>query len=75
MKKLTIILSFIMLAGIAVANLLPSNSLADITKIVSEAIRKGSATELSSYFNASIDLSVQGKEGTFSKAQAEQILI
>ncbi len=74
MKKLTIILSFIMLAGIALANLLPANSLADITKSVSEAIRKGSATELSAFFNASIDLSVQGKEGTFSKAQAEQIL-
>ncbi len=74
MKKLAIILSFIMLAGIALANLLPANSLADITKSVTDAIRKGSSTELSAYFNASIDLTVQGKEGTFSKAQAEQIV-
>lgn len=74
MKKFAIILSLVMVAGIALANLLPSNLLADITKNVADAIRKGSSTELAAYFNSSIDLTVQGKEGTFSKAQAEQIV-
>jgi hypothetical protein len=74
MKKLAIILSFVLVAGIALANLFPANTLADITKSVTEAIRKGSSTELSAFFNSSIDLTVLGKEGTFSKAQAEQIV-
>jgi hypothetical protein len=47
---------------------------ADIVRSIAEAIRKGNATELSQYFYNTIDISVQDKEGTFSKAQAEQIL-
>ncbi len=74
MKKFAIILTFILSAGFALANLIADNSLADITKNVTEAIRKGNSSELAAFFNSSIDLTVQGKEGTFSKAQAEQIV-
>jgi hypothetical protein len=38
------------------------------------AIRAGNAKELSNYFHTTVDLTVLGKEGLYSKIQAEQIL-
>lgn len=43
------------------------------SKVIS-AIRTANAKELSSYFNATIDLSLPGTDGTFSKAQSEVII-
>ena len=74
MKKIAIILTFVIASGFTLISLLPENSLEDITKNVTNAIRKGSASELAVYFNSSIDLTVPDKEGSFSKAQAEQIV-
>ncbi|NVN95044.1 MAG: DUF4783 domain-containing protein [Bacteroidetes bacterium] len=74
MKKIAIILCFVIASGFTFISLLPENSLEDITKNVTNAIRKGSASELAVYFNSSIDLTVPDKEGSFSKAQAEQIV-
>lgn len=74
MKKIAIILTFIIISGFTLVSLLPENSLEDITKSIANAIRKGNATELAVYFNSSIDLTVLGKEGSYSKAQAEQIV-
>jgi hypothetical protein len=38
------------------------------------AIRAGNAKELSTWFNANIELNILDKEGVYSKLQAEQIL-
>ena len=74
MRKIAVILIFVIASGFTFFNLSPKNSLADITKNVADAIRKGSASELAVYFNSTIDLTILDKEGTFSKAQAEQII-
>jgi hypothetical protein len=39
-----------------------------------DAIRAGSASELSNYFNSNIELIILEKEGVYSKLQAEQII-
>ncbi len=74
MKKIAIILTFIIASGFTFTNILSENSLSGITKNIAEAIRKGNASKLAVYFNSSIDLSIPGKEGSFSKAQAKQIV-
>lgn len=51
-----------------------SVSAQDINGKISQAIKSSNSTELSKYFNNSIDLTIPGSEGTYSKVQAEQIL-
>lgn len=41
---------------------------------ISNAVEKGNSSELAEYFNTTIDLSVPGKEGTYSKVQSELII-
>ncbi|MDZ4759238.1 MAG: DUF4783 domain-containing protein [Bacteroidota bacterium] len=41
---------------------------------IARNIKAGNATELSSSFNTSIELSIMGREETYSKTQAEMIL-
>jgi len=74
MKKKSLILSFVFIVALSLYHLVASNIETDIIKSIADAVRKGNATELSQYFYTTIDLSVQEKEGTFSKAQAEQVL-
>ncbi|MBU0487683.1 MAG: DUF4783 domain-containing protein [Bacteroidetes bacterium] len=45
-----------------------------ITDDISAAIRTGNAKELAKFFNSSIDVSIPGYEGIYSKVQAEQIM-
>lgn len=46
----------------------------DITASVVAAISIGDSKKLASYFNSSIDLTVPGYDGTYSKSQAEMIV-
>lgn len=46
----------------------------DINASVANAIKAGDAKTLAAYFNSSIDLTVPGSDGTFSKSQAEMIV-
>jgi hypothetical protein len=46
----------------------------DVNAKISQAIKNASTSELSKHFNTSIDLTIPGSEGTYSKVQAEQIL-
>jgi hypothetical protein len=41
---------------------------------ISKALGAGNAPALAQYFHGSVDLTLQAKEGTYSKAQAEQIV-
>lgn len=53
-----------------------SNSLMgqDINEKITQAIKTSNSAELSKYFNNSIDLTIPGSEGIYSKVQAEHIL-
>lgn len=51
-----------------------SVSAQDMNGKISQAIKSSNPTELSKYFNNSIDLTIPGSEGTYSKVQAEQII-
>ncbi len=46
----------------------------DINSAVASAIKGGDAKTLALYFNSSIDLTVPGSDGTYSKSQAEMIV-
>lgn len=46
----------------------------DIISDISAAIKNGNSTQVASYFNSTIDLTVPDNEGTYSKTQAELIL-
>lgn len=46
----------------------------DVGNKITQAIQSSNATELAKYFNSTIDLTIPGSEGTYSKVQAEQIL-
>lgn len=67
----------IFLAAIALilTCILPNEGMAqDVNTKVSKAIQTSNATQLAKYFNNSIDLTIPGSEGTYSKVQAEQIV-
>lgn len=46
----------------------------DIISAITAALNSGNHEELAKHFNASLDLVIPGNEGTFSKAQAKQII-
>ena len=61
---------------LALFYLLPGILLAqgDIINDVKESIKAGSSKELAKYLNSSVDVTMNGEMGTFSKTQAEFIL-
>jgi hypothetical protein len=46
----------------------------EVIEPVKESIKAGSAKELAKYLNSSVDLTIDGKPSTYSKAQAEFVL-
>lgn len=46
----------------------------DVVQEVSNAIKAGNAKQLATYFHPSVDLTIRQNEGTYSKAQAEQVV-
>ncbi len=74
MKTLVFLWLAVIIAPFRTLEPMPDQAFAEFSKKITEAIRKGSSSELSSYFASTIDLTVPGKEGSFSKAQAEQIV-
>jgi len=46
----------------------------NVVEQVKESIKAGSAKELAKYLNASVDVTIDGKPDTYSKAQAEFVL-
>ncbi len=63
---------FFLVTGMMIV-LVTGYSQTGITEI-SAALKNGNAKSLSAYFHNSIDLTVLQKQGTYSKAQAEQIV-
>ena len=46
----------------------------DISPAVSAALKKGDAAALASYFMPQLEITLNGKDGLFEKAQAQQML-
>ncbi len=46
----------------------------DVTKEIIAALNSGNSKDIAKFFNNTIDLTVPGNEGTYSKVQAELIL-
>lgn len=67
--KRTVVLLIWLFACVQV--LAQSNSVIDQVK---ESIKAGSAKELSKYLNATVDVTIDGKPNSYSKAQAEFVL-
>ena len=51
-----------------------SKDLPGITENITYAIRTGNSKSLAVYFNSTIEITLPGKEGTFSKVQAEMVI-
>lgn len=63
----------ILLGGVqATINTLPD--IMDVGDDIASAIRSGNASRLSTYFSSTVNLSVPGNDGAFSKSQAEIIM-
>ena len=73
MKKLSFIIILLAVATTISASLVFYNSVG-IVEEVATAIKTGNSTNVSKYFNSTLDLTVPGSEGTYSKVQAEMIL-
>jgi hypothetical protein len=53
---------------------LPPESLPGILENIVLAIKSGNSKSLAGYFNSTVEITLPGKEGTFSKVQAEMIM-
>lgn len=73
MKRFSVV-SFILISATTIfaAMLLPLRK--DVIADVAAAIKSGNASSVAAYFNSSLDLTVPGNDGTYSKSQAELIL-
>jgi hypothetical protein len=47
---------------------------ADLMAKISEALNAGDAAKLATHFNTTVDLTIPGNDGSYSKKQAEQIV-
>lgn len=64
-----------MVLGMAVLAVTPARAQkSEVVEQVKEAIKAGSAKELSKYLNQTVDVTIEGKLQNYSKAQAEFVL-
>jgi hypothetical protein len=50
------------------------NGITGVNESIAAAIKIGNSSELSKYFNNTVEIQIPGNEGTFSKNQAEMII-
>lgn len=67
-------LKFLAVSVFAFSFLVKDANAQDVGNKITQAIQSSNATDLAKYFNNTIDLTIPGSEGTYSKVQAEQIL-
>jgi|WetSurMetagenome_2_1015567.scaffolds.fasta_scaffold503479_2 hypothetical protein len=74
MKKFHVIFFFfwMILPALAPTSLLCQTT--ETNKQIASALSAGNATELASYFNTMVDLTIPGKEDSYGKTQATRIL-
>lgn len=73
MKRISAIIILLAITTTISASLLFYNT-NDIITEISTAIKSGVASNVSQYFNSTLDLTTPDNEGTYSKTQAEMIL-
>jgi len=73
MKRISAIIILLAITTTISASLLYYNA-ADVITDISTAIKSGVSTNVSKYFNSTLDLTTPDNEGTYSKTQAELIL-
>lgn len=73
MKKISAIILLLSITITISASFLLHQS-NDIIADIGNAIKTGTATTVSKYFNSTLDLTVPGNDGTYSKSQAALIL-
>jgi hypothetical protein len=73
MKRISVILMLLAITTTISAALF-MNSSNDIIAEIGTAIKSGTASNVSKYFNSTLDLTTPDNEGTYSKTQAELIL-
>jgi len=73
MKRISVILILLVLTTTISASLLMKVT-NDIIADIGTAIKSGTASNVSKYFNSTLDLTTPDNEGTYSKTQAELIL-
>ena len=71
MKKLNHLLIVLILI---VPLLIQASFIADVLDDIALTIRSGNAKELVKFFDAHVEITLLDKEGTYSKAQAEQVI-
>lgn len=75
LMKLKIFLLFIFVSQVwHIPLFAKSNELPGISENIAATIRSGNSKLLASYFNSTIEITLPGKEGTFSKVQAEMVM-
>ncbi|MFZ2906936.1 MAG: DUF4783 domain-containing protein [Cyclobacteriaceae bacterium] len=72
MKRNTFLVWLVYVAGLLISA--DSFSQAEVIDQVKEAVKAGSAKELSKYFSQTIDVTIEDKVENYSKAQAEFVL-
>lgn len=68
---------FFLVSGLFILMLITINALAQesgTAKEISQCFKTADASKLAAHFNTSLDLTLPGNEGAYSKKQAEQIL-
>jgi hypothetical protein len=74
MRKKTLLLFFFISQLWITPLLADSEGLPGISENIASAIRSGNSKSLAIYFNSTIEITLPGKEGTFSKVQAEMVM-
>jgi len=72
MKRILAIIILVVITTSISATLIINSD--DIIADIGNAIKSGSAANVSKYFNSTLDLTTPDNEGTYSKTQAELIL-
>jgi hypothetical protein len=73
MKRVSVIIILVVFTTSIFASFIINRS-NDIIADIGTAIKSGSASNVSKYFNSTLDLTTPDNEGTYSKTQAELIL-
>jgi len=74
MKRITRFTVFLLFLIVSVLHSGAIPASPGVQENIANAIRTGNAKQLSSYFSSTVEISVPGKEGTFSKVQSEMVM-
>ena len=74
MKKNLMFVLFLMLLSVTAPAELVMPASPGIIESISSAIKGANSGELARYFSNTVEIQIPGKEGTFSKSQAEMIM-